>query len=376
MFNRIRSIVLATTESFLLKHSSLFTRRRSLLFLKIDSIGDYVLVRNFIECLRQSEKYKEYSITLCGNEQCKDLAKRLDAKYIKRFVWIDYYKMRMDREYRLKKHLQIYLSGFEVLIHPTFSRCAVSDDIVKHSGAKDKIGFAGDYANLPEADSKFNNKWYSRLIDINPDVKFEFERNREFFKRLLGNVTMVRLSIPFNKAVEEYVVICPGAKFEFRRWSPGNFAKLCDLIGSAYGGKFIIAGSSEDAPLANEIKQRSRQQFDDYTGEKNLGYLIDIFSKARLIITNDSGPLHIAFAMNKNVIGISNGHHYERFTPYPSYMNMNGTCIYPKEINKLLTVSTRPDLLPDINIIQPEEVYKIITEKYLPKHEAVIHNNH
>jgi ADP-heptose:LPS heptosyltransferase len=376
MINRIRSIVFATTESFLLRHSSLYTRRKSLLFLKVDSIGDYVLVRNFIECIDQSEKYRDYSITLCGNERCKDLAERLDARHVKRFIWIDYYRMYSNRMYRIKKHLQIYFSGFEVLIHPTFSRCAVSDDIVKHSGAKHKIGFAGDYANLPEADSKFNNKWYSQLININPETQFEFEKNREFFKQVLGDAPIARPSIPFNKAVEECVVICPGAKFGFRRWAPGNFAHLCDLIGDEYGGKFIIVGSSEDVPLADEIKRQSHQQFEDCTGKKNLGELIEIFSRARLIITNDSGPLHIAFAMNKNVIGISNGHHYQRFSPYPSYMNMNGTCVYPKHIDDLMPVSTKPDLLPDINTILPEEVYEIIAQRYLPKHEIAVNHNH
>ena len=58
--------------------------------------------------------------------------------------------MLSDGIYKFKKYLEIYLSGFETLAHPTYSRSMEADDIVKHSGAKYKIGFEGDYTNMPE----------------------------------------------------------------------------------------------------------------------------------------------------------------------------------------------------------------------------------
>ena len=79
-----------------------FTKTNTLLFLKIDSIGDYILVRNFIQYIFQSDKYGKYTITLCGNISWKTLAEQLDSKFIIRFIWIDYDRMQESLSTDLK----------------------------------------------------------------------------------------------------------------------------------------------------------------------------------------------------------------------------------------------------------------------------------
>ena len=54
-------------------------RPNSLLLIRIDAIGDYILFRNYIEVLKNSAKYKDYKITLVGNIAWKSIAEELDS---------------------------------------------------------------------------------------------------------------------------------------------------------------------------------------------------------------------------------------------------------------------------------------------------------
>ena len=69
---------------------------KSLLLIRLDAIGDYVLFRNYIEILKKSEKYKDFNITLLGNSAWKSLSEELDGEYIDKFIWLDRYKFNKD----------------------------------------------------------------------------------------------------------------------------------------------------------------------------------------------------------------------------------------------------------------------------------------
>lgn len=83
--------------------SSKEIKPKSLLLIRLDAIGDYVLFRNFIEVLKKSEKYKDYSITLLGNIAWKNLQEELDGEFIDNFIWLDRDRFNKDFLYRYQK---------------------------------------------------------------------------------------------------------------------------------------------------------------------------------------------------------------------------------------------------------------------------------
>jgi ADP-heptose:LPS heptosyltransferase len=356
-------------EGLIFKKSSFFIKKNTLLILRLDSIGDYILFRNFIEVIKISEKYKNYKITLCGNFWWKDLAENLDINYIDKFIWVDYTKMN-DFKYRFEIYKKIHSQNFEVLIHPSFSRDAISDGIVTHSGAKQKIGYNGDFVNLNKLQKDTNDKSYTHLIPSLSKYKFEFYRNLDFFEQLLSQkIPILKPEIKHTPSIENKIIICPGAKDAFRRWDPKKFAQLCDGLKAKFPlDEFTICGSEQDSILATEIIHNSNISFTDLTGKLNLIELIQIIAQAKLVITNDSGPFHIAVALGKKVICISNGNNYGRFSPYPKQMNTNSKTIYPFQ----LLAFTEADRLEkfckevkniDINEIDPKQVF-IEIKKY------------
>jgi ADP-heptose:LPS heptosyltransferase len=362
--------VFALNKKFGKKSSEI--KKKTLLLLRLDSIGDYILFRNYIELLKTSGPYKDYSITLCGNSWWKELSENLDNKFIDEFMWVDYKSM-LNLEYKSKIIKSIHQKGFEVLIHPTYSRDFIGDEIVKWSGAKERIGYDGDLVNLSLEQKEWNNKHYTKLIPSTEIFEFEFFRNQYFFEQILANkIQLQKPIINYPKVLENRVVIFPGAKDDFRRWSPKKFAELCDRLKSDFpNAEFTICGSVSDVGLAKEIIMQSNTVFTDYSGKLNLVELLQVIATAELVISNDSGPFHIAVALGKRVVCLSNGNNYGRFTPYPESMEVSAEVIYPEELLKFTTEKERLNRfykhgsVLDINSIEVLDVYSSIKAEFL-----------
>ena len=158
------------------------------LIIRLDSIGDYILFRNYLGVLKQSKKYKDYSITFCGNIVWKNLAENFDSKLINDYIWIDREKFYINLLYKYKVLKSIYRRGFEIAVDPAYTRELIySDIIIKASGANEKIGSEGSLDKHAKwKRSLFTNSFYDRIIDHTNDNLFEFERNKEFFEKLTG----------------------------------------------------------------------------------------------------------------------------------------------------------------------------------------------
>jgi ADP-heptose:LPS heptosyltransferase len=350
------------------------TRKNTLMVLKLDSIGDYVLFRNFLETLRSSEKYKHYDITLCGNSWWRELSQDLDKAVVDHFIWVDYNRL-TDHAYLWKMISMVRNNKFETLIHPTYSRDAFGDEIVKFSGARFKIGYNGDLVNITPSQKLANDKSYTTLISSPVKVEFEYLRNHYFFEKVLGTqIPIKRPHIEMPTVIDKKIIICPGAKDGFRRWSPGNFASLCAMLESDFPDHdFLICGSASDSIAAEEIIKSSPVSIKNLVGNLTLTELLGVFSSAEFIITNDSGPFHLAVALDKNVICISNGNNYGRFTPYPPLLKSTGIVIHPNALTEIDTEEKRLALYGkhgsalDINSIGVSKVYETIKANFFRK---------
>lgn len=357
-------------EEQFFKKTSFFRKKNTLLILRIDSIGDYVLFRNYLNVIRKSEKYKNHKITLCGNNWWKELSEKLDHNDVDDFIWIDYTRAITDFRYRFELNKKIYFRGFETVVQPTYSRDWLGDQLVILSGAKVKIGNEGDEINLTPQLKEKNNSSYSILIPSAKACCFEFERNREFILQWLTiPVNIPKPFISSAQPTEMKIIFFPGAKDAFRRWSPENFYRLGSLLNENFPSyELLIGGSKQDANLANEIMALGNVPFTNCCGKYSLQSLIDFIASAEIIIANDSGPFHIATALGKKVIGLSNGNNYGRFTPYPSSMKTQSEVIYPLEVMQYPEVIRikkfcREVKEIDINTITVEQVFLLTKEK-------------
>ena len=316
---------------------------KSLLLIRLDAIGDYILFRNYVEILKKSEKYKDYSITLLGNSVWKDLTKELDSEFVDKFIWLDRNRFSKDLFYRYKKLKEIVSSGYEVLVGSTFSRTFFFDDkIVKLINAKEKIGSISNTSNIDKWQKNIGDKYYTKLIDIKKELMFEFYRNKYFFECLLDtklDITKPIISLQNKssglKLSKKYAILFIGASDKYRKWSVKNFAKVGNYLNREHGYDIVICGSSKDIKEANELEKCYEGKILNLVGKTSLSELLVVIYNGDLILSNETSAPHIAVALNlKNIFVIYNGKHYGRFTPYPKEISKNYHVIYHPFINK------------------------------------------
>lgn len=110
------------------------------------------------------------------------------------------------------------------------------------------------------------------------------------------------------------VALCPGAEYgPAKRWPARYFAELAQGI-AARGCAVWLIGSPNDAQLGSEIAQAAGGVCRNLCGETTLGEAIDLLSATSLVVTNDSGLMHIAAALGKPQIALY-GSSSPEFTP-------------------------------------------------------------
>jgi len=99
-----------------------------------------------------------------------------------------------------------------------------------------------------------------------------------------------------------WLAVAVGARWATKRWSTEHFAELIRRAQQEFGGTAIFVGSAEDVDLAREAGERLAGNFIDLTGRTGLSELVALLAEADAVISNDSGPLHLAVALGRPVV--------------------------------------------------------------------------
>ena len=99
------------------------------------------------------------------------------------------------------------------------------------------------------------------------------------------------------------VLLQPGATDPRRRWPVRRFAALGDLL-AGEGALVAVNGSAEEGPLVRELIGAMRHPAIDLSGKASLGALCGILARSALVVSNDTGPLHLALALGTPAVGI------------------------------------------------------------------------
>ncbi len=238
---------------------------KTMLLVKVDGIGDYVLFRNYIEVLRRSKKYKEYKITLCGNVIWRNLAESFDKEFIHDFIWVDRKKIKTNILYRYNFLRMISQRRFEIAIQPTLSReFLIGDTIIRASTARKRIGSHGNYTSMRNWQKKISDRWYNSLIPTSAEPMTELQHNADFVKGL--GVTILPERIPYIEIAQnmtqvidadDYYVLIPGALWSHRQWPLENFVEIAERIYDITGLLGFICGSVDEKNLGEKLKDLS-----------------------------------------------------------------------------------------------------------------------
>ncbi len=98
--------------------------------------------------------------------------------------------------------------------------------------------------------------------------------------------------------------LCPGAEYgEAKRWPAEYYAEVANAALSK-GWQVWLFGSDKDMPVTTSINQLTQNKCLNLGGKTKLGDAIDLMSLCDTIISNDSGLMHVAAALDKKLIAI------------------------------------------------------------------------
>ncbi len=113
--------------------------------------------------------------------------------------------------------------------------------------------------------------------------------------------------------------IAPGAAYGgAKRWLPERFAAAAAQLAREGGASVAIFGSKEEQPICNLVHQQLQAagcQAADLSGKTTLGELIEMVAACELLLTNDSGPMHIASALGVPTVAIFGATDHEATGP-------------------------------------------------------------
>jgi heptosyltransferase-1 len=286
----------------------------NILVVKLSAIGDVVHTLPSLSALRKL--YPEADITWVVEEDSSDIIK--DHPYLSRIIisrrkrWMADLKS-PHRAGRTIREIKAFIRtlrdrSYDLVID--FHGLFKSSLIVLLSGGKRKLG----YDSMQELSGLFLNekihenmkkhavdRYLDFVCHLGPDVgEKEFlipvqEENEDRVKNLLTVNNIDRK--------DRFVAVNPVAFWETKLWDAGKFARLCDKIIKDLKAKVILTGGRSDG-MIEDIQSLMSNPSVNLGGQTTLRDLAYLYSLSSVVITTDSGPMHISAAAGTPVVAL------------------------------------------------------------------------
>lgn len=116
--------------------------------------------------------------------------------------------------------------------------------------------------------------------------------------------TSVLQKMQLHQGGKPILALCPGAEFgPAKRWPAEYYATVANEK-LAEGWQVWLFGSAKDKLITDDIMRLTEQRCVNLAGRTSLGDSIDLLSVVNVVVTNDSGLMHIAAALNKPLIAL------------------------------------------------------------------------
>jgi lipopolysaccharide heptosyltransferase II len=181
-----------------------------------------------------------------------------------------------------------------------------------------------DWLREPEPQQRTRHE-VQRQLDLvrqvgahSSDTRMRF-RVREADRRTLD----VRLSARGVDRESEWIVLHPGATAASRRYPPERFGDVATRLARETGASLLITGGSGERPLVETVLRSAapgvRARLHDLSGALTLGELAALIERASVLVSNNSGPVHLASALSTPVVdlyALTNPQHAPWQTPH------------------------------------------------------------
>ncbi len=119
------------------------------------------------------------------------------------------------------------------------------------------------------------------------------------------------------------ILLQPGARWANKRWPAEHFSALVRALENNFpAARFAVLGGKDDAPLGETISAAAPEKVLNLCGKTSLPEMIEVVRRGDLLITNDTGPMHVAAALGKPLLALFGPTAPERTGPYGQLPNV------------------------------------------------------
>jgi heptosyltransferase III len=277
---------------------------KNILIIRTDRIGDVVLSLPLAGLIKKH--YPQSRITFLTKEYTKDLV--TGHRNIDNSIQLSEIN---NRPLLWKNVKEIKKNKFDscIMVYPTFKIAL----IIFLAGIKYRIGTGYRWYSF-----LFNQKFYEhRKYAEYHELEYNVHLLKLFNIEEFPTKASIKFDLPVNKSNEQKVDKVLN-EFQFNKnlptiiFHPGSggsaidlpLSKMKELVGFTVKNiraNVIITGTESERKICKEISDNNNVI--NLAGQFNLGELIVLINKAGLLISNSTGPIHIAAALDKYVIG-------------------------------------------------------------------------
>jgi heptosyltransferase-2 len=265
-------------------------------------IGDAVLAIPAMKAVR--ERFPQAQITLLVRPWVAGIF--TSAPFIDR-VWSDDKPSNLTEWARITKKIRGSRFDLALLLPNSFESALM----MFLGGVPQRIGYATDGRRwmltdslTPSAGSQHQMHYYLELVKVlsagaeRPSIEIQATgKERADARRLLSDEGMPS-GAPF-------LVLNPGAAYgSAKRWHEDRFAIVADTLAQDLGLSVALIGSERERLIAEQIRNRMQTRATLLSGKTSLETLIGVLAESSLMITNDSGPMHIAAALGVPTVAV------------------------------------------------------------------------
>jgi len=280
-------------------------QRKRILVVRLDRIGDVLLSTPVIKNLRDA--YPKSYIAFMVRPYAREITQ--GNPYLDDVIVYDKENEEsgLAANFEFIKYLRRKKFDTAVILHPTTR----TNLLIFLTGIRERIGY--------------DRKWGFLLTHRIPHtkqegLKHEIDYTLDVLKHMGLTPQSRQMHMPINsvsemkvgKALEAagicdddlLIAINPSASCPSKRWPAVKFAKVADTLKNKYNAKIVIIGAKGDLAFGDAVHRSMGGESLDLSGKTTVSELASVLKRAKLFISNDSGPVHIACALGTPVVAI------------------------------------------------------------------------
>ncbi len=289
---------------------------RKLLAVRLDALGDVLMTTPALHAAKSSAPDRHITVlTSQGGAEAARLSPDVDDVVVYDAPWVKATGGRAGAGLDRQMIRRLSAAGFDAaVIFTVYSQNPLPAAMLCH------------LAEIPRRLAHCRENPYQLLTDWirepEPEagVRHEVERQLDLVAAVGWHARdrRMRLAVPAAAAaavagrLHEYgvgartrwAVVHPGASAPSRRYPLERFARVIRMLAGRYCWKVVLTGSEAEVPLLERLRAEAAQNTISVGGELTLAELAALLERAPLLISNNTGPVHVAAAVGTPVVDL------------------------------------------------------------------------